>query len=159
MAGIPFDSRPGECFARPAAHLLAGGGRTFAHGGGASDAFTNARRCFDQPQFLLLPGDLDEYLCDAHRLLRCGSRSLWSVDSDFLLWFDADRAFAADRFHGGPLRIPGGMCFPIGDAVRRHRHPASCDAMTVRPLTAENLPDIAAIQSRSPEAAQWDPPS
>jgi len=31
--------------------------------------------------------------------------------------------------------------------------------MTVRPLTAENLPDIAAIQSRSPEAAQWDPPS
>jgi [ribosomal protein S18]-alanine N-acetyltransferase len=31
--------------------------------------------------------------------------------------------------------------------------------MTVRPLTAEDLADIAAIQSRSPEAAQWDPPS
>jgi ribosomal-protein-alanine N-acetyltransferase len=31
--------------------------------------------------------------------------------------------------------------------------------MTVRPLTAEDLVAIAAIQSRSPEAAQWDPPS
>jgi ribosomal-protein-alanine N-acetyltransferase len=31
--------------------------------------------------------------------------------------------------------------------------------MTVRPATAEDLPAIAAIQSRSPEASQWAPPS
>ena len=31
--------------------------------------------------------------------------------------------------------------------------------MTVRPATVEDLPAIAAIQSRSPEASQWDPPS
>jgi ribosomal-protein-alanine N-acetyltransferase len=31
--------------------------------------------------------------------------------------------------------------------------------MTVRPATAEDLVDIAAIQSRSPEASQWDPTS
>ena len=29
--------------------------------------------------------------------------------------------------------------------------------MTVRPLTTDDLAEIAAIQSRSPEAAQWDP--
>ena len=31
--------------------------------------------------------------------------------------------------------------------------------MTVRPATTEDLAAIAAIQSRSPEASQWDPPS
>jgi ribosomal-protein-alanine N-acetyltransferase len=31
--------------------------------------------------------------------------------------------------------------------------------MTVRPLAAEDLPAIAAIQSRSPEASQWNPAS
>jgi len=31
--------------------------------------------------------------------------------------------------------------------------------MTVRPLTADDVPAIAAIQSRSPEASQWNPSS
>src|ERR1035437_2782538 len=159
MDGVPLNSRGFGRVAGAAAHLLAGGSRTVANGSGAPDAFARAGRRPDQLQLFLVPGDLDQYLRHAHRLLRRAPRGLRGVHPDFFLRLDADGAFAADRFDGGPLGIPGGVRFPVGDATGGHCRPAGGHAMTVRAATAEDVPAIAVIQALSPEASQWDPAS